>query len=193
MSTLYAQWTIVTLQWKIIFATRDYVPVILISVPMVALVAWVAKVGDNPEVLAYISIGSALVTLWNGLIQRMGWLVAIEIWNGTLEHNILSRTPLIMAMLSKAVSLLAGGFLAAIAAFLAVVLVGQDLLNVASMGLLLVSLVFAVSTLLVCGFIFAPFYVIAGGWPGFFNAINPPWSTAERISPPYLVTPQGLN
>ena len=175
------------------FSTRDYVPVILISVPMVALVAWVAKVGDNPEVLAYISIGSVLVTLWNGLIQRMGWLVGIEIWNGTLEHNILSRTPLIMAMMSKAVSLLVGGFLAAIAAFLAVVLVGQDLLNVASMGLLLVSLVFAVSTLLVCGFIFAPFYVIAGGRPGFFNAIAPLGLLLSGFLHPTSLLPQGLN
>ena len=192
MHALHSQWTIVVLQWKIIFGTRDYVPVILLSVPMVALIAWVAKVGDNPEVLAYISIGSALVTLWNGLIQRMGWLVAIEIWSGTLEQNLLSRTPLIIAMMTKATSLLFGGFLAAVVAFLTVVLVAQNILAVADMWLLFVSLVFAMSALLVCGFIFAPFYVIAGGRPGFFNAITPLGVLLSGFLHPIALLPWGL-
>ena len=192
MRALYAQWTIIILQWKIVFATRDYIPVILISVPMVALIAWVAKVGENPEVLAYISIGAALVTLWNGLVQRMGWLVDIEIWNGTLEQNLLSPTPLIVAMMGKAVSLMVGGFLAAIVAFLAVILVAQRLLDVSNLGLLLASLAFAMSALLVCGFIFAPFYVVAGGRPGFFNAITPLGVLLSGFLHPISLLPQGL-
>lgn len=193
MDLLHAQWTVVTLQWKIIFGTRDYIPVILISVPMVALIAWLAKVGDNPQVLAYISVGAALVTLWNGLIQRMGWLVAMEIESGTLEQNILSRTSLIIAMMSKAVSVLIGGFLSSIVAFLAVVLVAQDLLDVSNTGLLLVSLTIAIGALLVCGFIFAPFYVVAGGRPGFFNAITPFGVLLSGFLHPTSLLPQGLS
>ena len=192
MNAVHAQWTIVTLQWKIIYATKDYIPVVLLSVPMVALIAWVAKVGENPEVLAYVSIGAALVTLWNGLIQRMGWLVAIEIFDGTLEQNLLSPTPLIIAMMSKAVSFLLGGFLAAIVAFLAVVLVAQRLLDVSELVLLLASLVVAVISLLVCGFIFAPFYVIAGGRPGFFNAITPLGVLLSGFLHPISLLPQGV-
>ena len=174
------------------FATRDYIPVILISVPMVALIAWVAKVGGNPEVLDYISIGAALVTLWNGLVQRMGWLVDIEIFDGTLEQNLLSSTPLIVAMMSKSVSLILGGILAAIVAFLAVILVAQRLLDVSNLSLLLASLAFAMSALLVCGFIFAPFYVVGGGRPGFFNAITPLGVLLSGFLHPISLLPQGL-
>lgn len=173
MGHIRALLTVSALQWKVIFGKRDYIPVMILSIPMVALLAWIARVGDRPEVLAYISVGAGLVTLWNGLIQRMGWLVNSEVFEGTLDLNLLSRTPLILVMLGKAVGLAAVSTLSAVAAFLTVVAVARHSIDVASLPLLLVSLFIALQALVACGFIFAPMYVLMGGRPGFFNAITP--------------------
>ena len=109
MCALYAQWTIIILQWKIVFATRDYIPVILISVPMVALIAWVAKVGENPEVLAYISY------VRNFLLQTMFYDRAF----GTLSVNFASSGSRLSVYLSRGIFHFPNGLLALSSSLLA--------------------------------------------------------------------------
>ena len=92
-------------QWRVFSWSADFLGVLFQVLPLLALLAWITRDSDNPVALTNVMVGAGLVALWYATLQRMGWLVAREMFNGTLELSVISRTPLMLIFLGRAVGL----------------------------------------------------------------------------------------
>jgi ABC-2 type transport system permease protein len=159
-------------QLIVIRGSANYAGVFINQIPTVALLAWIVGGSVTPSALAYISVGAAMMVIWNNVVFRMGWSLSDELFEGTLDLNMVSRTPMMLVMFGKALALAAFSTLSGAAAFLLVVLVSQRMIDVANAPLF-VSLGIAMFALIMSGFMFAPLMVLVWGRAGFFNAILP--------------------
>ncbi len=176
-------------QIKLIMGSANYLVILIGAVPTVAMLAWIAGRGDNPTVLAYISIGAGLMIIWNSAPTRMGWLLDEELGNGTLELNLVSRTPVMFVLFGKVLAVSAFNTLGGLVAFFTVLIVSQELVDVGSVALLIPSLFFAMIAIIATGYIFSPLFLLVGGGGGFFNALvlSAP-SVADSSTPsPYFL------
>ena len=146
---------------------------ILASLPLVIVVAWVADTSPSTRPLAYISLGVVLIPVWNWTIFRTGWSLSSEYDLGTMDHTLVSRTPILVVILGKAMANIAMGIPAGLIGFLVVLLVSAELVDISSPLLVFVSMCFAILTVLSVSFAFSPLFMLVRGRAGFFNAIIP--------------------
>ena len=170
---LYGVWGAFLNQWKVIIRTSNHLNFLIQAVPTAYVIAWVADRSDNSAVLALVLVGVPLMVVWQGSVFRMGWSLSIEIPMGTLELTLATRTPLALIMLGKALAITVFIILSSLVAFLVVVAVFRELLDIADVGLFIPSLGIALFCLFSGAFIFAPLTVWVRGRPGFFSAIMP--------------------
>ena len=177
---------------KIIVGSASYTSILIGAIPITAMLAWIASRSDNPTVLAYISVGASLMIIWNSSLMRMGWLVSEELFAGTLELNMVSRTPFMLVVFGKALAVSVFNILGGAVAFVTVLVVAQDLVEISNTPLLLTSLFFAMLALISAGFLFAPLFVVVGGRAGFFNAIVPFGVVCSGFLYPIAILPAGF-
>ncbi|MYD36228.1 MAG: ABC transporter permease [Dehalococcoidia bacterium] len=144
------------------------------TVPTVAVVAWIASQTNDPIAISYLALGGPLLTVWNITVFRTGWSLLGEIFEGTLDLALVSRTPLILVTLGKVGALatfstLVGGT-ASILAYLAIT---GWVLEAEKLPLLAAAFIVATISLTALAFVFAPVGVLMAGRPGFMNAIIP--------------------
>ena len=174
MGYLYAIQAAFLQNWKEIIGTSNFFIFSLMgSVPTVILLAWLTRESSSPTVLAYIAIGASLMVVWNSATWRIGWSLALEVNEGTLEFNLVSRTPLMFTMLGKALALSTFGALAGLVSLGLFLLVAQQPITIAHWPLLVVSLIVAMLALITCGFILTPLLVLGESRPGSLNAVLP--------------------
>lgn len=159
-------------QWKTI-TTGNGLSLQIIAIPTVAVFAWIAKQRGDPAVLTYILITSPLVSIWNGAVFRVGWTLSSELSNQTLHFVYISRTPVVLVSIGKALAQTAWGLPTGVIAFAVVWLITGTSPQVANGALLGASMVFVLLALLVASLFFSPLNVLVGGRGGFFNAILP--------------------
>lgn len=147
---------------------------LLSSIPQVAVIAWIASRTDDPAILGYLAVGGPLMVVWNIVVFRTGWALLGELFEGTLDLALVSRTPLILVTLGKSFALIVFttllGATSSVLVFLAIV--GRTI-EIPSLPILAVSFIVAIVSLMALSFVFAPFGVLVGGRPGFMNAIMP--------------------
>ncbi len=153
--------------------TSSYLNFFVGGVPAVAVLAWVATRSTSTLALALISVGACLMVMWNMAVFRIGWSASGEIDGGIFHINLLSKTPVAVIMLGKAVSYVAFTALTGLGAFLVILLVVHKLPFIANLPAFIISLLVAMFSMVCASFIFAPLAVIMGGRGGFFNAIMP--------------------
>jgi ABC-2 type transport system permease protein len=173
MNELRAMMASLSQEWKTTATGFSSLAFLLEAVPMVAVFAWIAKQSDDPSVLAYMVVGAPLVVIWNGVLFRVGRSLINELAGRTLEFTMISRTPVMVMLLGKAVAQIAYGILTGIVTLLVMFLVIRQLPEVASIPLLLISLVFVIFGLTMTSLLVAPVMVLVGGRAGFYNAIMP--------------------
>ena len=160
-------------QWKVIIRTSNHLNFLIQAVPTAYVIAWVADRSDSSAVLSLVLIGAPMMVIWQGSVFRMGWSLSTEMNIGTLELTLATRTPLALIMLGKALAITVFIILSSLAAFIVVVAVSRELLDIAAVGLFIPSLGIALFCLFSGAFIFAPLTVWVRGRPGFFSAIMP--------------------
>ena len=173
MSYVHSFRTIFALHFRNVFSSVILISSLIGTVPLVALVTWIAAQSVDSEPLAYISIGVVLMAMWEFAFFLSGWSLASEFDLGTVDHTLVSRTPLSIVMLVKAMGNLAVATPASVIAFATVQLISLEMINVERPVHLVVSMVVAAWSIMVVGFLFAPLFVLVKGRPGFFNAFSP--------------------
>jgi ABC-2 type transport system permease protein len=171
MNTLRAILAAFVQQWKTTGASSINLGFFFVAVPSVAVIAWVALRSDNPQVLTYLLVGAPLAFVWNGVILRVGWSLSTELFGRTLEFTLISRTPMILALLGKALAHIAFGLPVGVIALITMFIVTRQLPEVANFPMLLVSLLLVIVGLAIISLLLAPAVVLAGGRAGFFNSI----------------------
>ncbi len=160
-------------QWKSITLGGAGLSLQIIAIPTVAVFAWIAKQRADPSVLTYILITSPLVSIWNGAVFRVGWTLSSELSGQTLQFVYISRTPVMLVSLGKALAQIAYGIPTGVLAFVVVFLITRTPPAVANAGLLALSSIFVLLALIVASLFFSPLNLLVGGRGGFFNAIIP--------------------
>ena len=143
------------------------------AVPLVAVVTWIATRSQDSKPIAYIAIGVILLAIWQIGIFLSGWSLADEFRQGTVDYTMVSRTPLRVVILTKALATLIMAIPSSLFAFATVQLISRELIEVERPLFLLVSIVVAAWSIIAVGYLFAPLFVLVQGRPGFFNAFQP--------------------
>jgi ABC-2 type transport system permease protein len=159
--------------WRLTSTSVETLAWLLFSLPLVAIAAWTTRESGDPAILAFVAVGAALIAVWNGTVFQVGWSLAGERFEGTLDFQIMSRTPSMLIMVGKAVAIAGFGTVSGVIAFVTAMLVAQEAPDVASVPLLLVSLCFTMLALITASFIFAPSMMLFRGRSGIFNLFQP--------------------
>ena len=172
MGHIYAIRAAFILQLRQMLGASNFIT-IFDYVPVAAVLAWIATRSDNPAVLAYLSVGLSLMVIWNMSSVRMGSSLFQEVIQGTIEVNFISRTPMALVMLGKALASAAFSMLFGFVAAASLLAFSRSWVEIASVPLLVSSFGVAMFTLIACGFILAPLRILARGREGAINAFLP--------------------
>ena len=160
-------------QWRQFFAGLSGMMYVVNSAPTIAVAAWMATRSEDPTFLTFFYFGAPLLAIWALVSFQGGWSLQSEVFGQTLEPMIMSRTPMMIVMMGKFLSITAIALLSAPISFLTVLAVSQRLPEVPNPLLLVISLFVALMALVVTSFPFAPLYALAGGRPGLLIVVSP--------------------
>ena len=162
-----------TQQWSEMATTFKDPLFYIRDIPQIAVLAWIITQGNDAVVATYVVVGVVLLTTSNRSLFQMGWSLSHELFSGTLQHVVLSRTPMALVLFGRAAATASAALFSGLIAMLAAWWVARDLIEVADPALLAVSVCVAIVAIIATGFIWAPLFVLVGTRPGFFNAIIP--------------------
>ena len=111
------------------------------------------------------------MTVWSGVVFRIGYTLNNEMSNQVLQFVYISRTPVILVSLGKAVAQVFWGLPTGLISLLVVYLMTKTTPQVANVGALLISLVLVIIGIAVASLFFSPLMVLVGGPTGFFGVI----------------------
>ncbi len=160
-------------QWLAMRSTADFVSTFFNGVPRFAILAWIAAQSDDSTVVATVSVGVVLLVVWTASVFRVGFALRTEAVIGTLDLNLLSRSPLVLITMGKAAAVVLSFVPNALVALLVVLVVTREPIAIAMLPAFAVAMALAAVSLLSVAFIFVPAMFLAGGRPGSFNAITP--------------------
>ena len=113
------------------------------------------------------------MVMWTTAVFRIGWSASDEIGQGIFHLNLLSKTPVAVIMLGKAVSSVAYTALTGLGAFLVFLAIAHKLPYIANLPAFIVSLVVAMFAMVCASFIYAPMAILVDARGGVFGAIMP--------------------
>jgi len=160
-------------QWRRARRTASYASFIIAGIPNVVILAWIAHRSDNPLAITYIALGSSLMLVWTNAVFRMGWSLSDEKWGGLLDVSLVSRTPVVVTMLGKALALSFFSLLTGAGTFVVILLSAGRAVAIENLPLALVSLAVTLFVMICAGFIFCPITVLVGEPSGLFATVMP--------------------
>jgi ABC-2 type transport system permease protein len=179
-------------QWKQTWNLGDTLfPIVSAAGPALAA-GWIVGQSSNDAAVSHVFFGAALMAVWTLGVFYTGWSLSVEHFQGTLEIVMTSRTPLMLVLLGKALGITAWMMPSAVASVLIVLAFAGEVTPVAAPGLLAVSAVMALASVIVTSFIFAPVGFLSGARGGFFNALMPLGTVLSGFLYPIGVLPAAL-
>ena len=160
-------------QWRNARRTASYASFIIAGIPNVVILAWIARRSDNPAAITYIALGSSLMLVWTNAVFRVGWSLSEEKWGGLLDVSLVSRTPIVVSMLGKALALSFFSLLTGAGAFAVILIASGRTVPVENLPFALVSLAVTLFVMICAGFIFCPITVLVGEPSGLFATVMP--------------------
>ena len=136
------------------------------------MIVWMASRPEDPYIFTYVAVGVLLLSTWNSSILRVGFGLANEQQQQTLEFSLTSRTPLMAIMLGKTLAMLMPGLLSGLGALAAAFVIAGDLIRVDDPVIFTVSVAVGFVSLLAITFVFVPLFVVVGGRAGFFGVVT---------------------
>ena len=150
----------------------EIVGVLLFTAPLTAMVTLIASESAGAVPSAYLFAGGFLTVVWTLTLFSVGFSLMAEFWQGTLDHAMASRTPLLVLMAGKVLAVTTATIPSAVIASTLVFLVSGDF-DLANPGFTVASGLFAMLGIIAVTSTFSPVLMLARGRPGFFNAILP--------------------
>jgi len=179
-------------QWRVTASVRELVLISIFQTPLAIGLGWVARSSDEPAVVATVAIGAGLMILWSMAVFYTGFAMVGELFGGTLELNMLSRSPVALVMLGKSLAFMVFYAMpAAIGGVGAWMMAGSDA-SVARPELFVLSILVVLPSVVVVQFLFSPLTLLVGGSDGFFNAIMPAGVVLSGYLYPVATLPLGL-
>ena len=160
-------------QWKTSATNSTILLLMVRATLMVSVIAWIAGQSNDPSVLTYILVGAPLMSIWEGVLHRVGWSLSSELFSRTLEFTLVSRTQLIFVMFGKSLAQVLYGIPFGIVSFVTIFVITGILPEVSSIGLLIPSFLLVIMSMTITSLLIAPLLVIVGGRGGFFDALIP--------------------
>ena len=179
-------------QWRETADGRQFLLVLIGQIPLVAMIGWIAHSSENAAVVATVAIGALFMVVWNQSVFRIGFSLTGELMAGTLELNLLARSPLVLIMFGKALAQIAFLALTGAVALAVALMVVSDPVVIARWPMFLVSFAVAIVAAVALQFLFAPLTFLVRGSPGFFNAILPLGVVLSGFVAPVTVLPLAL-
>ena len=158
-------------QWKQINLGGGNLALHLASVPMAVVITWIAMQRGDPAILSYLLVGLPLMTVWSGVVFRIGYTLNGELGNQVLQFIYISRTPVMLVSLGKAAAQVLWGLPTGLVSLVVVYWMTKTIPQVADPGSLIISLLLVVIGIMVASLFFSPFMVLVGGPAGFFGVI----------------------
>jgi len=160
-------------QWKQFSTYFGNLGFFLATIPMAIIYTWIAMQKGDREVLSYLSIGLPLMTVWSGVAFRIGYTLSSELSSQVLQFVYISRTPVIVVSLGKALAQVLWGLPMGIVSFFVIFLMTRTLPDVSQPVAMIVSLLLVIIGITVASLFFSPLMVLVGGRGGFFNTVIP--------------------
>jgi ABC-type multidrug transport system permease subunit len=179
-------------EWKEPSISTAYIYKFFGDATRAAAFAWIIYKSGNYGTLAYLCIGIALLSIWQGTIANSGWSLSNEIYSRTLEFALISRTSIPILLLSKILAQIFYETPSGIVAIGSILLVFRQVPQVAEVSILPLSLVLAVLGLGVLSLFLAALVVLVGGRAGFFMGIVPFGAVLGGFILPVNQLPYGL-
>src|SRR4030042_4058851 len=66
-----------------------------------AVLAWIVYQSGAFGTLGYVSVGTALLAIWTGILTMGGWTLDNELYGKTLDFMLISRTKMSVILFSK--------------------------------------------------------------------------------------------
>jgi len=138
-----------------------------------AVLAWIVYQSGAFGTLGYVSVGTALIAVWTGILTLGGWSLESELYGKTMDFMLISRTKMPVILFGKTLAQAIYEIPTGIVSFVTAVLVARawpDFSNIPSLSL---SLLLAFLGMIVIGFFFSALVVLVAGKAGFFMGIMP--------------------
>ena len=173
MGNLYAIRGAFMAQWKLMMYGASYLT-FLGTLPSVIALAWIARASGSPALIAHVTLVAFLVVAWNHCVFRVGWTLRAEMWQGTLDASLTSRTPLILAIFGKVLGYVALSPILGIIGVITVLMVTQQTIMVTSPLQLLISAGLAIVAITAAAFFSTPFMVLIGlrSGPAYYDVVR---------------------
>ena len=170
-------WRIITLtmlkEWKGVDSFLAIVLKIITDAAKGAALAWIVYKSGNTESLAFLTIGVALLAIWSGGSAFGGWALSRELEGKTMDHALISRTSMPLLIYSQILAQIIYEIPSGIISGATVVVVVRSWPLIANPPALIVSLMLAITgMIIVCVFIGA-LTVLAGARAGAMIGIIP--------------------
>ena len=160
-------------EWLEMRTRSEFISTVGNGVPRFAVLAWIAAQSDDSSVVATVSVGIVLLVIWTAAAFRVSFALRHEAVLGTLDLNMLSRSPLALITLGKAAAITLSFIPNAIAALIVVFAVTREPITVAALPAFAVAMTLATLALLAVAFVLLPMLFIIGNRAGSFAAITP--------------------
>jgi len=160
-------------QWKQISFNFGNLGFFLATIPMAVVYTWIAMQKGDHAVLSYLSVGLPLMTVWSGVAFRIGYTLSSELSSQVLQFVYISRTPVIVVSLGKALAQVLWGLPVGIVSFIVIFVMTRTVPVVSQPLALIVSLLLVIIGITVASLFFSPLMVLVGGRGGFFNTVIP--------------------
>ena len=161
MGNLYAIRGAFIAQWKMMMYGASYLT-FLGTLPSVIALAWIARASGSSALVAHVTLIAFLVVAWNHCVARIGWTLRGEMWQGTLDASLTSRTPLILAIFGKVLGYVALSPILGIIGVIAVLMVTQQTVAITRPIELLISAGLSIVAITAAAFFSTPFMVLIG-------------------------------
>jgi ABC-type multidrug transport system permease subunit len=193
MNTIYAIMAAFRQHWKNTTANMWSLSFFFGSVPQIAVFGWIAVQNPDPRVLAYLSVGAPFGTIWNSVFFGIAGSLSSEIWNGTVEFTMISRTSMLTALFGKSLAMMVFGIPVGIIASTTMLVVARQIPQINNIPLVFVSMVFIFIGLTATGLIMAPIIALARGrTAGMFTTFLPIIVAFSGFMYPVSALPTGL-
>ena len=178
--------------WLEMRTRSEFISTLGNGVPRFAVLAWIAGQSEDSSVVATVSVGIVLLVIWTAAAFRVSFTLRNEAFLGTLDLNMLARSPLALITLGKAAAVTLSFVPNAIAALIVVFAVTRQPITVAALPAFAVAMTLAILALLAVAFVLLPMLFIIGNRAGSFAAITPFGAVLSGFVYPIDVLPGAL-
>jgi ABC-2 type transport system permease protein len=193
MNTINAIFAAFRQHWKNTTANLWSLSFFFGAVPQVAIYAWIAIQNPDPGILGYLIVGAPFMAIWNSVFFGIAGSLSSEIWNGTIEFTMISRTSMLVALFGKALAMMVFGIPVGIISIVTMLIVARQMPQIASFPLVIVSVIVIFIGLAATGLVMAPVIALARGrTSGMFTPFLPIIVVFSGFLFPINTLPPGL-